>query len=52
MSTVYELLQCANVNLQVNGDIGVVVAREQLQEALDWIDGGKGLDDECDGDES
>jgi hypothetical protein len=52
VSTVLELLQCADLNLSgINGMVGAIAGRNQLERVLELIDEGKNLDDECDGDE-
>ena len=50
--TIMEVLQNANYNLQNNGSLGLMIAKEQLKNAMDELEAGKGLYDKFDeGDE-
>ncbi len=44
--TIMEVLQNAQYNLNNNGYIGLAIAKEQLNNAIEQIENGKGLYDE------
>ena len=44
--TIIEVLKNANYNLQNNGSIGLMIGKEQLKNAMEQIEVGKGLYDE------
>ena len=46
--TLEELIRCANINLQQNGSVGLIVAKIQLQNAIDEIEKGTNLNDGID----
>jgi diacylglycerol kinase len=49
--TIFEVLQNAQYNLRNNGSIGLVIGMEQLNNAIEQIEAGKGLGDEFEEDE-
>jgi len=44
--TIYELLESAQYSLNENGKIGAMVAKQQLNKAMEQIENGKELHDE------
>ena len=49
--TIYEVLQSAHINLTENGQIGLLIGREQLNNAMKQLEEGKDLHDEFDDEE-
>jgi hypothetical protein len=44
--SILEALQNANINLQMNGSIGAMLAKEQLKNAVTLLEKGYSVDDE------